>query len=113
MRGDTLVQQQHPPTPPNAGLEYHAGLQQVAQYNTNRGYSSGEPGYGSPSSVAHEGIPLHASHADGHPRGLGLGIQYVRVSKCLCECNADPNIGWIRPSGGVLPERAVQWPFSE
>ncbi|EFQ87365.1 hypothetical protein PTT_17171 [Pyrenophora teres f. teres 0-1] len=76
MRGDTLVQQQHPPTPPNAGSDYHAGLQQVAQYNTNRGYSSGEPGYGSPSSVAHEGIPSHASHGDSHPRGLGLGIQH-------------------------------------
>lgn len=78
MRGDTLVQQ-HPPTPPNAGSEYQSGLHPVAQYGVDRGYSFSETGYGSPGSVAHEGIPSHASHADNHPRGLGLGIQYVRV----------------------------------
>ena len=79
MRGDTLIQQ-HPPTPPNAGLEYQIRLHQVAQYNVDRGYSFGEAGYGSPGSVAHEGIPSHASHAGNHPRGLGLGIQYVKAS---------------------------------
>jgi hypothetical protein len=87
MRGDTLIQQ-HPPTPPNARAEYQAGLHQVAQYNADRGYSFGEAGYGSPGSVAHEGIPSHASHVDSHPRGLGLGIQYVRVptSSCVLRC---------------------------
>jgi hypothetical protein len=78
MRGDTLIQQ-HPPTPPNAGAEYQAGLHQFAQYDANRGYSFGEAGYGSPGSVAHEGIPSRASHVDSHPHGLGLGIQYVRA----------------------------------
>ena len=76
MRSDTLTQQ-HPPTPPNAGVEYQAGLQQVAQYNADRGYSFSEAGYGSPSSVAHQGIPSHESHAGNYARGLGLGIQYV------------------------------------
>ena len=85
MRGDTLIQQQHPPTPPNAGAEYQAGLHQAAQYNADRGYSFGEAGYGSPGSVAHEGIPSHASHVDSHPRGLGLGIQYVRVPASFCD----------------------------
>jgi hypothetical protein len=78
MRGDTLIQQ-HPPTPPNAGAEYQAGLHQVAQYNADRGYSFGDAWYGSPGSVVHERIPSHASHVDSHPRGLGLGIQYVSV----------------------------------
>jgi hypothetical protein len=83
MRSDTLIQQ-HPPTPPNAGAEYQAGLHQVAQYNAERGYSFGEAGYGSPSSVAHQGIPSHASHADNHIRGLGLGIEYVSNPAFSC-----------------------------
>ena len=75
MRGDTLIQQ-HPPTPPNTGAEYQASLQQIAQYNAGRGFS-----YGSPRSIAHEGIPSHGSHVDSHPGdGLGLGLQYVRTS---------------------------------
>jgi hypothetical protein len=73
------MQQQHPPTPPNAGAEYQAGLHQVAQYNADRGYSFGNEGYGSLGSVAYEGISPHVSHVDSHPRGLGLGIQYVSV----------------------------------
>ncbi|KAJ5058843.1 hypothetical protein J3E74DRAFT_247337 [Bipolaris maydis] len=76
MRGDSLIQQ-HPPTPPNAGAEYQVALHQVAEYNADRGCSFGEAGYGSPSSVAHQGIPSHASHGDDHIRGLGLvGLQY-------------------------------------
>jgi hypothetical protein len=87
MRGDTLIQQ-HPPTPPNAGADYQTGLHQVAQYNADRGYLFGEAGYGSSGLVAHEGIPSYASHVDSRPRGLGLGIQYVRVpaSSCVLRC---------------------------
>ena len=75
MRGETLVQQ-HPPTPPSTGGEYQAGLQHIAHYNTSRGFA-----YASPRSIAHEGIPSHASHAVSHPEErLGLGIQYVRLT---------------------------------
>jgi hypothetical protein len=84
MRRDTLVEP-HLPTPPNARAEYQAGLNQVAQYNADRSYSFGEAGYGSPRSVAHEGIPSHASHVDSHPCVVGLGIQYVRVPASLRE----------------------------
>ncbi|KAF1943276.1 HMG box protein [Clathrospora elynae] len=72
MRAEMLIHQ-HPPTPPNAGAEYPVGLHQVAQYNSGRGYSFGDAGYGSPRS-SHEGIPTHGSPANSHPNGLG--IQY-------------------------------------
>ncbi|USP74454.1 uncharacterized protein yc1106_01728 [Curvularia clavata] len=74
MRDGTLIQQ-HPPTPPNAGAEYQAGLQQVAQYNADRSYSF-ETEYGSPGSVAYQGNPSRPSHADEYGRGLGISIQY-------------------------------------
>ncbi|KAH7080477.1 hypothetical protein BKA63DRAFT_591047 [Paraphoma chrysanthemicola] len=71
MRAATLIHQ-HPPTPPSTGSEYQAGLQQVAHYNSGRGFS-----YGSPRLMAHEGIPSHGSHADSHTGdGLGIEIQY-------------------------------------
>lgn len=77
--GETLVHR-HPPTPPITGAEYQAGLSHIVQYNTDGSYSFGEVSYGSPASVAHEGIPSHMSRVVSHTRvGQGLGIQYVRA----------------------------------
>jgi hypothetical protein len=72
MRGQTTLQQ-HPPTPPNNGGEYQTGLQNIAQYNTGRGFA-----YASPRSIVHEGIPSHGPVVSHPGESLGLGIQYVR-----------------------------------
>ncbi|KAH7343134.1 hypothetical protein BKA66DRAFT_434507 [Pyrenochaeta sp. MPI-SDFR-AT-0127] len=80
MMGETLVQQ-HPPTPPNTGTDYHSGLHQVVQYNTDRNYPFSEANYHSPGSVAHEGIPSHATHVDGQSgSGLSSRIEYDAFS---------------------------------
>jgi len=79
MRSETLLYQ-HPPTPPSNGTEYQTGLHQIAQYNVDRGFSFEDSVYGSPRTVAHEGIPSQVSRVDsGSGEGLGLGIQYVRT----------------------------------
>lgn len=74
MMGETLIQQ-HPPTPPNTSTDYHSGLHQVVQYNTDRNHPFSEANYGSPGSVVHEGIHSHASHVDNHD--LSSRIRYV------------------------------------
>jgi hypothetical protein len=85
MRSETLLYQ-HPPTPPSNGTEYQAGLHQIAQYNADRGFSFDDSAYGSPRTVAHEGIPSQGSRIDsGSGERLGLGIQYVRTPHGIVE----------------------------
>lgn len=72
------MSQQHPPTPPTNGTDYHATFQQVAQYNADSGFSTEEDGYSSTSAMLHKGIPSRTARIDSHTgESLGLGISFV------------------------------------
>lgn len=84
MKSETLLH--HPPiTPPNANVELHSGLHEVAQYNDkystddSHRYSSA---YASPEAGVHDTIPHAAqpyptSHVQNHPGEYGHDGQYV------------------------------------
>jgi hypothetical protein len=86
MRTETLVHQQHPPTPPTVSNGLQSEFHQVAQYVADHNYSYDEPrhgsAYGSPGPVGLEGLIHHSaqlcqsSNVEG--ADFGLGAQYVR-----------------------------------
>jgi hypothetical protein len=89
---ETLLHQQ-PPTPPNVKVELQSGLQQLAQYNADRGFSyESSPAYGtvygSPGPTLHDGYPQHHVESPGGGT-FGLGIQYVSGTEC------DLTGGWL------------------
>ena len=81
MKTETLVQR-HPPTPPHGHIhpDLQNGLNQIAQYNAERGYSYDEsPSHGTVYSSPGPGMNNGLSHAMG-PTGIeyGVGVPYVR-----------------------------------
>lgn len=86
MKTETLVHQQHPPTPPIVSNELQSGLHHVAQYIADHNYSYDEPrhgsAYGSPGPVGLEGLSRHSAQlfqpSNVEDANFGLGAQYVR-----------------------------------